>query len=75
MMSANINDYALMPLKTVEAALADFDCGREDIDDFFSFFNLSYDKTNQIIDVHQSVQPEQRLLTLINDFIINICPW
>lgn len=41
----------------------------DDIDDFFSFFNLSYDKTNQIIDVHQSEQPEQRLLTLINDFV------
>lgn len=41
----------------------------DDIDDFFSFFNLSYDKTNQIIDVNQAEQPEQRLLTLINDFI------
>lgn len=41
----------------------------EDIDDFFSFFNLSYDKTNQIIDVHQSELPEQRLLALINNFI------
>ena len=41
----------------------------DDIDDFFSYFNLSYDKTNQIIDVRQSVQPEQRLLTLINAFI------
>lgn len=41
----------------------------DDIDDFFSYFNLSYDKTNQIIDVRQSIQPEQRLLTLINDFI------
>ena len=41
----------------------------DDIDDFFSFFNLSYDKTNQIIDVLQEEKPEQRLLTLINDFI------
>ena len=41
----------------------------DDIDDFFSFFNLSYDKTNQIIDVHQKEKPEQRLLALINDFI------
>ena len=41
----------------------------DDIDDFFSYFNLSYDKTNQIIDVHQTVQPEQKLLTLINAFI------
>ena len=41
----------------------------DDIDDFFSFFNLSYDKTNQIIDIRQEEQPEQRLLKLINDFI------
>lgn len=44
MMSANINDYALMPLKTVEAALADFDCGREDIDDFFHNKAQAYEK-------------------------------
>ena len=42
----------------------------EDIDDFFSCFNLSYDKTNQIIDVSQVEQPEQRLLALINDFVV-----
>lgn len=41
----------------------------DDIDDFFSFFNLSYDKTNQIIDVHQDEVPEERLLALINDFV------
>lgn len=41
----------------------------DDIDDFFSCFNLSYDKTNQIIDVNQTEQPEQKLLTLINDFV------
>lgn len=41
----------------------------DDIDDFFSYFNLSYEKTNQIIDVHQPELPEQRLLTLINDFV------
>lgn len=42
----------------------------EDIDDFFSCFNLSYDKTNQIIDVNQTEQPKQRLLTLISDFVV-----
>jgi type II restriction enzyme len=41
----------------------------EDIDDFFSSFNLSYDKTNQIIDVSLSEKPEKRLLTLIEDFV------
>jgi len=41
----------------------------DDIDSFFSYFNLSYDKTNQLIDIHQAEQPEQRLLTLIKDFV------
>ena len=41
----------------------------DDIDDFFSYFNLSYDKTNQIIDVNLAEKPEQRLLSLINDFV------
>lgn len=41
----------------------------EDIDDFFSCFNLSYDKTNQIIDINQKERPELKLLTLINNFI------
>lgn len=41
----------------------------EDIDDFFSTFNLSYDKTNQLIDVNQDVRPEHKLLALIKEFI------
>ena len=41
----------------------------DDIDNFFSYFNLSYDKTNQIINVNQPELPEQRLLSLINDFV------
>lgn len=41
----------------------------DDIDEFFSYFNLSYDKTNQIIDIAQSERPEQKLLLLINDFV------
>lgn len=41
----------------------------DDIDEFFSFFNLSYDKTNQLIDIHQIECPEQKLLTLINNFV------
>ena len=44
MMSADINDYALMPLKVVKSALADFDCGREDIDDFFHNKAQAYEK-------------------------------
>ena len=41
----------------------------DDIDDFFSNFNLSYDKTNQIIDIHQAEKPEQKLLASIHEFV------
>lgn len=41
----------------------------DDIDDFFSYFNLSYDKTNQLIDITQVEKPEQKLLTLIHNFV------
>ena len=44
MMSADIHDYALMPFKMVESALADFNCGREDIDDFFHNKAQAYEK-------------------------------
>lgn len=41
----------------------------EDIDDFFSYFNLSFEKTNQIIDVNQEINPEKKLYSLILDFV------
>ncbi|MBQ9677245.1 MAG: restriction endonuclease [Prevotella sp.] len=41
----------------------------DDIDEFFSFFNLSSDKTNQLIDVSRSLRPEQRLFSLISKFV------
>ena len=41
----------------------------DDIDEFFSYFNLSYDKTNQIIDISQIEQPEQRMRALISSFV------
>ena len=43
-MSPDIHDYALMPLKLVEPALAYFDCGRDDIDDFFHNKAQAYEK-------------------------------
>jgi len=41
----------------------------DDIDEFFSYFNLSYDKTNQIIDISQIEQPKQRMRALISSFV------
>lgn len=33
----------------------------QDIDDFFTYFNLSPDKTNQLIDISQAYNPEKQL--------------
>lgn len=47
----------------------------QDIDDFFAYFNLSPEKTNQLIDISQANTPErqldisiQRLVSLYTDF-------
>ena len=53
-LSTLISDHAVEALSRKESD--------EDIDGFFSFFNLSYDKTNQIIDVNQAEQPDARCL-------------
>ena len=41
----------------------------DDIDDFYSIFNLSYGKTNQIIEINPAEKKEQKLQSLINDFV------
>lgn len=39
----------------------------QDIDDFFAYFNLSPEMTNQLIDVKQAYSPEEQLNTSIQD--------
>lgn len=41
----------------------------QDIDDFFAFFNLSPDRTNQLIDLSQSIPPEELLKTKIQEIV------
>ncbi|WP_455668953.1 type II restriction endonuclease [Phocaeicola sp.] len=41
----------------------------QDIDDFFAFFNLSPDMTNQLIDVAQSNTPEKQLESNIQELV------
>lgn len=41
----------------------------QDIDDFFAFFNLSSEMTNQLIDVAQANTPEKQLEASIQEFI------
>lgn len=41
----------------------------EDIDSFLSFFNLSPDKTNQLIDIAEREKPEEKLNGLLNNIV------
>ena len=41
----------------------------QDIDDFFAFFNLSPDETNQLIDISGFVKPDMKIKQLIENFI------
>ena len=41
----------------------------QDIDDFFAFFNLSPEMTNQLIDISQAITPEKQLETSIQKLI------
>lgn len=41
----------------------------QDIDDFLAFFNLSPEKTNQLIDITQSISTEERLNTEIQNIV------
>lgn len=41
----------------------------QDIDDFFAYFNLSSEMTNQLIDITQSISPKSRLENGIKDIV------
>lgn len=41
----------------------------EDIDDFLSYFNLSPNNTNQLIDTERSIKPNEQLGILLNTFV------
>lgn len=41
----------------------------QDIDDFFAYFNLSPEMTNQLIDINQANSPERRLEININNIV------
>lgn len=41
----------------------------DDIEDFFAYFNLSWEQTNQLIDVSGIMQPDAKLSSLFADFV------
>lgn len=42
----------------------------DDMDEFFAYFNLSPDETNQLIDISGSRKPDVEILRLINNFVL-----
>lgn len=45
----------------------------DDIDDFFSAFNLAPNETNQLIDINGIAKPDEKIAQLLNDFVNQFC--
>ncbi len=41
----------------------------DDIENFFSYFQLSPNESNQLIDIDNAIKPDKRILTLFEDFV------
>lgn len=41
----------------------------DDIENFFSYFQLSPNESNQLIDIDNAIKPNKRILTLFEDFV------
>lgn len=41
----------------------------DDIENFFSYFQLSPNESNQLIDIDNAIKPDERILTLFEEFI------
>lgn len=65
----NVGDLLIIAKYTEEDYKGYVLSSDEDIDDFLSYFNLSPDETNQLIDISGSVNPDDRIVGLLKDFI------
>ena len=41
----------------------------EDIDGFFSYFNISPSETNQLINISNTIKPDEKITSLLKDFV------
>lgn len=65
----NVGDLLIIAKYTEEDYKGYVLSSDEDIDDFFAYFNLSPDETNQLIDTSGTVKPDWKIINLLQDFI------
>lgn len=65
----NVGDLLIIAKFTEEDYAGYVLSSDEDIDEFFAYFNLAPDETNQLIDIDGSVKPDKKIAQLLQSFV------
>lgn len=65
----NVGDLLIIAKFTEEDYAGYVLSSDEDIDEFFAYFNLAPDETNQLIDIDGSVKPDEKISQLLQSFV------
>ena len=65
----NVGDLLIIAKFTEEDYAGYVLSSDEDIDEFFAYFNLAPDETNQLIDIDGSVNPDEKIAQLLQSFV------
>lgn len=65
----NVGDLLIIAKFTEEDYAGYVLSSDEDIDEFFAYFNLAPDETNQLIDIDGSVKPDEKIAQLLQNFV------
>lgn len=65
----NVGDLLIIAKFTEEDYAGYVLSSDEDIDEFFAYFNLAPDETNQLIDIDGSVKPDEKIAQLLQSFV------
>lgn len=65
----NVGDLLIIAKFTEEDYAGYVLSSDEDIDEFFAYFNLAPDETNQLIDIDGSVKPDETIAQLLQSFV------
>ena len=65
----NVGDLLIIAKFTEEDYAGYVLSSDEDIDEFFAYFNLAPDETNQLIDIDGSVKPNEKIAQLLQSFV------
>lgn len=69
----NVGDLLIIAKNDEENYKAYVLSSDDDIDDFFSAFNLAPNETNQLIDINGIAKPDEKIAQLLNDFVNQFC--